>query len=1829
MKNRSTPEGIGWDLELGRIMKSSIVKLILSLAAVIAVCALPEAAFAALDGDSFGLSGPHTTVRTTGTDEPVAQGALPGQLLTPMFRLDLTQVLIESDEDADAPFNPPDDTVLELLAMRVIVEVGGGARLKDIAGLAIARDALGNYAGDVAQSSVNYENGTSALAPEDQLTERVGDLNDPVGNRFGIYTPSEDPIIAYIPMAALLQNPEFGVNPLGTSLDLTINLSPDTDMISIIVGDVMGPNQDYTERDEIDPSDILLLNSPHIVRGAFERVNSIFYFLLSPSGSAPNGSTFSAELDVLPGVFPDAECFLCTAGGTDLENLPTITELSSPLDLPLVRPTRFVTYDYGNGGLVLRVPFPACQAVDPPAEEDDDDDDDDEEEPPQLCDINPDDYLNIENLPVLPRTLRGSFQIQSLFADQVPYRKVNGVFDDGDIITGGLDQFNLGSNDVFSQFPPNYPRLEWEREATDNPIDMASPFIVGRFHPDSGIPQQTYPSPEVMAAGEQTYALFGMDFAGGWVGGYGFRIASGGSIIFDVQGLGELHEIPRDGIDNDGDGLTDEWTVEDAPSDRQLAGRNDDFDFFYDLREPNVDGPNAVSGGPLSATEIELAEAISNKFVVNVEQIGNQLGYVIGDFILEGAFNPGWDPVFPVEHLWDENAGLAASDPNSFSLPSKYYRDLVATGFAPDFGFFPQLGIRLERMKAQNPERAAYMVSLMRIGALQSRGVDEDGDGEANSPVVNGLKIADGIDNDVNGLIDEGIDEESVNELDDDGDGLIDEDVNFVPALLAIDEEIVNFFVDAPGGRFGAYDEGVDFLYHDFNHNGSYDDGRNDSITPNRDEFIGPGVSPLVQGDPYYAPFVYPIDDDLDAEGEDGNPLTPPPATYDGLDNDNDGFVDNGFNEDVKDQVFGDPRLFRISFPKNGFIANSALWRDFNLNSRLDPGLRGFSGAGGDDYPGLQNASVPSHQVVIQGDPDHYFFVGNVFPQASGRGPSIPVHSDGKYNHFYGIHLPSNMPIGLDFQISVLPGSINFTFDNRPNFNPSTISYPNVNFSEAYTDRFPGLGQIAGSSLSRPAASTVYEITKRQFAHLEMADAMGYKSPLERAGGFRGLPYLDTGSDPTPVVAINMADAVGFTQSALGLTDDPGGGISQSFAVLNSIRVNFDPVQLEGGLFNPTGNAGDLRPLSDQIFTDPDTNRQFADSGVSLYLDNKTAGEIGAFDPLDIPVQLNLETLVWNEDPTDPVVRAGGHYVVLRPVEGISMPNTDFYEPPNQPIFTHDVNRGYDLFVCVRTSPQAGARNTFRAFIRPGDISFVNGFNTNGTMLTTTTYTINPPTVLTHVPEDDLDIIPLSDSTPMIGINLYDSNATFGDTPARLSTVSLSIDNVGNDLQFTPSDLRPLTGAIVRNIPLDPGEDNDNNPETFPIPDGLDNDDDGLVDEGLNNSLIFDPNRYTTLSGVALFRDMPQSDTNGGFDDPLDPDVINPDLPVFLSGSEQFAFPVGIEAHVTLALDHDPLDNPGPGSPGKGDPYDPEPFETLPVNDNGLNFGPDYFVVIRTSKTISQGDDFQVRFETTFQNVDSQFFTQEELLDTPFGFMPGFTQGTGPVFPFRQPYRFDPLINATLGGGGTTQQPTSPGFLDIPGFGTVQIDNPFDFYEGYYDLTSVTVTNIEDGSDAPTLSFLFPAFGQTTSFDESILPGSIFLRWNDIDEDNPESRVTLVYFPIVIDQFLGEIIPISPNDFRFDFRPVFGVPRSFNLREELDDFDIVGYENELLSDDNENVNPVTGLGNDIFTWDARRVPDGIYRIGAILDDGQNPVGMAVSGKIVIENSRPILELTQP
>lgn len=1843
---------------------------------------------------SFGNSGTHTSVSPDAGGDNRTQGTMPGSILTPMVRLDLDATFVDSPPIEVQPPDPeeeakggdkgpvsedpitvdfPNDDAVELMQLRLRFT---NTRVKDVGAIAIAREGGDNFASVGAPLATLYNADGTPNSPvdPDALGARLGASRD--GNeRAGVYTPDEDNIIAYVSVANLLSSTTFPLDAYSRNWTLTITFTDDgfeddtEEGCTDVPPFAANTNRNfYVFTDLEDPANSVdLFADGALTPIRFRSANVVrtdetdgtrfgtFYVLASSSRAIESGDSINVSIDVPPGLEPPA-----TIGGFDqtLAYDPSLEDPNNP-DVSNEGQSRFVYYDYANGGLLVRVAQPAV--IDDPDNDDD----------TQIV-TTPVEDTYIEG-PAFPENMSGAVICMDLVADQVPARKVNDTLVD---IEGGreLGSPNFGGgfftaafeNRLWSQFPPGYPPVSI---ASRNPTDPTDFDVVsGRVHPDANIFTSTYPSPEVIASGGHIYNWFGFDFAGGWIGGYDWRFSG---VKVEVQGLGFLDEIPRDGIDNDLDGLTDEVGTEDIPQDRQLPNRNDDVDFFADLRssivepDPETDITSAVDGSPLTAEEQILLNAIRIQLNTNVET---------------AQYDVQWDPVFQIRHLFDEDQRRVITNPMgetsfsyaSYELPDKFYRDLVIPGFVDSelLGggsnpgltqrYQPELAILFSPTSATNPPtlRDQYYANLLRLGAIQSRRIDEDGDGEDNSPLVMGLfKFADGIDNDGDGLIDEGIDEETENGLDDDGDGLTDEDVNFVPLYLNIDEEINNFFVDGPGGRANAFDPNVDFTYIDYNNNGVYDDGRNDQVTPNLDEFQGPGnFSPMQEGDPYSVPIAFPIDDDLDGEGEDGNPLTPRPP-FDGIDNNNNGLADEGFNEDIRDLVFDDFALPFIG--STGVITDSWLYEDLNGNARLDPGTFQNPAGGGDSLvqPFDDNVAIPFISPnLFENDTDRYT-LQYLFPGSDGsNGPNVPIHLDGQYDFFLGFQIQENMSPGADFAVTIRPDSVRMGFDTRPNFNPGTFTYPTTgDFLQMC--RFRALRSlnpeyIGATAITQPAQSTAYQITKRQIAHLDVSDGLGFQSPIEVDGGYRGRPYLDNLCNPFPVLAVNMTDA------------GPG-SVSEQNTILDSIRVNFDPIPLDGdGLWDPTTNAGDLRPLSNNIIAAFDqtanTTRQIVDSGVAIYLDNKTLGERGAFDTSDTPLLVNLESLSWNPDPSDPVARSGGYYVVLKPQAGVAIADSDFFEIPNVTLDNLDPNRGYDLFICVRTNTYSRARNTFRAYIRPGDISYTNGRNTIGSGVVSHSYTNNVPIIVETFPNQS--VIPRSDSTAVLGLNMLDENNTFAGTPARWSLLSLRLDNVDSaDRSFTPSDLLPISNGILRNIPLDPAEDNDGDARTFAIPDGIDNDNDGLIDEGLNNSLDFDPSRYTSLSGVAIFRDMPNSDRNGVFDDPLSPTVVNPDLPVYMSGEENFSFPIGTEAYLQIALDHDPV---SPNAPGKGDPVDPDPFELIPINDVAKNRGNDYFVVVRTSKTITQGDDFRVRLGTHTTLIHNGNGVVSIVVGTTTGFMPGATTGLGPVFPNRQPYTFDPLINARLVPSLTRQveEPLSPGFVRIPGMAAYDpdaeafsinashpfaspiaiefagmdyanevfdLEDPFDLYETYDHAFSGVVSNTEDGSDVPFLEFLQPRFNVVIEPDPEFDAGTVFLRWIDSDEDNPQALVTVVYWPMVMDPIFGELFPQTPEDARFDINVVSGIRGALELGSDIDDFTIFDYEDQFLSDDNENIDPNTDSGTDTFTWDARLVTPGNYRIGAIVDDQINPPIIVAGGKIQITNERPIVILTEP
>ncbi|MHC4840907.1 MAG: hypothetical protein ACYTDT_08135, partial [Planctomycetota bacterium] len=223
------------------------------------------------------------------------------------------------------------------------------------------------------------------------------------------------------------------------------------------------------------------------------------------------------------------------------------------------------------------------------------------------------------------------------------------------------------------------------------------------------------------------------------------------------------------------------------------------------------------------------------------------------------------------------------------------------------------------------------------------------------------------------------------------------------------------------------------------------------------------------------------------------------------------------------------------------------------------------------------------------------------------------------------------------------------------------------------------------------------------------------------------------------------------------------------------------------------------------------------------------------------------------------------------------------------------------------------------------------------------------------------------------------------------------------------------------------------NEGTFDRPDGVDNDQDGLIDEADENDIVISKGEnqildladgepiirvnYTVsttdflqldsvdanagaisnseVGGFAIYRDVDGSDTNGNFDDPNDPAVAAGDLlltylplglrdldltPGQRAAGETLDGVVWIDdyaaddgllrAEFTFHYEYTSTDDPTPNV---------NETEIVPVDDTGDNAGPDYFVVVQSSQTIGQFDTFTVRLATPIVHAAGDMVDGEEI----------------------------------------------------------------------------------------------------------------------------------------------------------------------------------------------------------------------------------------------------------
>lgn len=658
----------------------------------------------------------------------------------------------------------------------------------------------------------------------------------------------------------------------------------------------------------------------------------------------------------------------------------------------------------------------------------------------------------------------------------------------------------------------------------------------------------------------------------------------------------------------------------------------------------------------------------------------------------------------------------------------------------------------------------------------------------------------------------------------------------------------------------------------------------------------------------------------------------------DGIDNDGDGFIDEGINEDMGDSAFD---AFKRYNNYDRDISNDILVSDIErilIYRDNDQNRNGIFDPHEDILISRHDPEVVSWRWVDIAPPYYTaevdVFVSSGDPDSDRKLRTIPVTDDANYDFFVVIYTDGDdagdvfpefggvrmldgrgLRHGDDFQVSLARDGI-ITTGGKPN----------------------------AKQITKPIESIFY-----------MGDMIGYVGADVQADDgrdeFIGNPYFDATSSPIAVVGLNIANSPAV-QADGRLTND----------VLEQVRVHLHHVATNQMTGLPTGGVFDI--LKDgTVVTLPDLMPLADDStgGVGLYMDDDTppgdgidndgdglvdeellngldddgdglidedvgdgdpAGINGVFDPYDDPVPLRNDTgspLSYRLAQNDPNTA----FVDLNLTGGAK-------SPPND---TAPYLRGFDYYVVLRTSDQVDYQDTWKVSVKDHDVRFRSGRTTMNTGETTHPIAANVPVFLNDLtrPEPGRNIQTIqanSEPTAVVGINLYDRNLTDNGRPTSLEYIRITFDNVGDDQDFTPSDLMPISTVedLNGNGIFDPGE--------------FDWNGDGIPNSGRD-------------SGVALYRDSNHPNGKPGVFDETD------EL-VYIDGDEIFGNLVGFPNTIQLNLDR------------FGD-QDGDPYERIPANDEGDYKGDDYFVVIRTSSAISNGDDFRVRVSPVVANGNAQW----------------------------------------------------------------------------------------------------------------------------------------------------------------------------------------------------------------------------------------------------------------
>jgi hypothetical protein len=1267
-----------------------------------------------------------------------------------------------------------------------------------------------------------------------------------------------------------------------------------------------------------------------------------------------------------------------------------------------------------------------------------------------------------------------------------------------------------------------------------------------------------------------------------------------------------------DGKDNDGDGMVDEGIDEIEEGlgfDPTLeAGRNDDKD-YSGIRE----APFAYENGR------------DDNFNMVIDEDGEGMGpFKWGGNSDSGFYGRYFANINPLDPV---NSDTMASGEPFVEYVTRTFIDLIELNLISPYSMLGEF-VRWERDPDQNNRLMVVLLSF-------STGEEEP------FPVVYSDFQMLGFDNDFDNLYDE----DPLDGMDNDNDGLVDEDTTWTPLRPSIDEERLDYFYDIVSpfinSQSGAFDSGIDEYYIDFNANGVFD------FSLERNEYIsgGQGYANLRDGETYFQiGRVYPLDNDGDGEENmvDGRPDYSTPAVPDGIDNDGDGWTDEGYNEDINDMratpaVFLNldsttPAIRVLRDEGNGILDGTE--QDITVSAMPDP----F-----DPFKILVSfvpGDNPLKQLSLTDDFNWDFFVLMSLDSEDGSGPNQEYDAFGANGICYGedfmmivggwdITLGGGSIGAYNYNVGILDCTNNMSVpDFWHNFTRDTFALPTGNIDPANNFQGPFQTQDGYPAGRLPMVS----LSKRQVGRLSLQDIEGEERGLQEYGSVGGdamgvffennfrmppepfLQYLqsdrshssnmtgprdtllmrqqkvmstqygmamlqpDTPDTPKVLIGINASDAPG--------ENDPANAVAREG--LDEIRINFvdSPTFFSKARFDPS----DLHPLVNgresgvSLWMDRDFYRLQLGAGVDAdgdgedndnnpntpavadgqdndgdgqidegideddidFIDNDGDGLTdedpvvrattpGEFDSADIFVPMNIGASSWDPDPTDPIVRNGGHYVVLTPNYSLPLPGGDF--TPDE--------RGYEFFICVNSSANIDFLDSFRAFIRPGDILFTNGRNVGPGIY------IDPVTSLvpTSVNAQQVGaVVANSQSLSVLGFNMHDSNNGFdpafmeydpgifglpditytGDpAPVRLRWIVLLFEDnpdsptfpPGVFRQFTPGDLKSLTNVLI------------------PAPNFPD-----------------DPNRLWSPSGVAIYRDAPGSDNNGSFDDPNNPSVVNPDTPVRLSGTEKFGVADGRPGLIIMRLDSPIYQGQKDVSPI--DPFDPDPYEAVPPDDIDENFGDDFFVVIRTSKTIEEGQIFTVSIE-----------------------------------------------NPQVSNSGTIPGPRLPAFMVWPPMNH-HLRYPGDtfikrsIYANGLHISTATgrtapLTNVSPFDAIPEMFFTRPEYVKSQSVGDPI-SGTYTIVWSDFDDqlDNDGDPST---YPEVNLYYVPQDATATPVLINVG-GPING------------------------SDD--------GIA-DSFFWNTTVVPPGTYRITGTIDDHFNPVQVALGGLVEVLNVPPLITLLTP